>query len=64
MGCEEQIEDVDYVEKESLANYKSQATKAAKDLCYGYKVLSKIKDAKTIGEVERIMRNARHEKFG
>ena len=64
MGCEEQRETESYIEEESLAHYKSQATKAAKDSCYGYKVMAKIEDAKTIGEIERIMRTARHDKFG
>lgn len=54
----------EYEGKESLSEYKHQASKAANDLCYGRGVAMKINNAKTIGEVERIMRTARKEKFG
>lgn len=45
------------------SQYKRQAIKAAKDLLYGNKVIKKIKKAKTEGEIDRIMRAARHEHF-
>lgn len=44
--------------------YRHQAITAAKDLCYGKEVLDRLKAAKTIGEIDRIMRAARKKKFG
>ena len=49
--------------KDSSYNYKIAAVDAAKDLGYGDDVVAKIWVAKTDGEVERIMRSARLEKF-
>lgn len=46
-------------ENGSLREYRRGALKAAKELCYGAKVITKIKDAKTIGEISRIMATAR-----
>ena len=45
-------------------DYQHQAINAAHDLHYGRDVIDKIKSAKTDAEIDRIMRNARHEKFG
>lgn len=39
--------------------YKSNAIQAAKDLCYGEAVINLLKNAKTEGEISRIMTNAR-----
>lgn len=50
--------------EESLSNYKSQASKAARDLGYGHETIKSIRTAKSLGEIERIMRTARKEKFG
>lgn len=65
---------VDYiksVEKERVITkrteeeaYKVQAIKAARDLQYGDEVVAKIKNAKTDGEIARIMITARKERFG
>lgn len=44
----------------TLEVYKNQAMEAAKDLCYGNGVIKRLKEAKTTGEIERIMREARH----
>ena len=44
--------------------YKSEAIKAAEDLEYGTEILEKLENAKTDGEIQRIMVSARHEKFG
>lgn len=46
-----------------VSQYKRQAIKAAKNLLYGDKVIEKIKNAKTEGEIDRIMKAARHEHF-
>lgn len=43
--------------------YRREAMKAAEELGYGRDVVEKIKAAKNDGEIERIMINARHEKF-
>lgn len=40
-------------------NYKQQAIRAAKDLCYGEEVIRRIKNAKSDVEIERIMATAR-----
>lgn len=47
-----------------LETFRRQAIKAARDFHYGKDVIQKLKDAKTEGEIDRIMKNARHEKFG
>lgn len=47
-----------------LKSYKKEATEAAYDLFYGSKVIKEIEEATTIGQIDRIMRTARHEKFG
>lgn len=39
--------------------YKGQAIQAAKDLCYGEKVITQLKNAKTEAEISRIMCTAR-----
>ena len=44
--------------------YKRQALAAAKDFKYGKHVEDRIKNAKSVGDIDRIMRKARHEKFG
>ena len=44
--------------------YKSEAIKAAKDLGYGTEILEKLENAKTDGEIQRLMIAARHKKFG
>ena len=46
-----------------VSQYKRQAIKAAKDLKYGDEVVEKLKKAKTEGEIDRIMKAARHEHF-
>ena len=43
-------------------NYRKQAIIAAKDLCYGNKIIEKIKAAKNDAEIERIMNTSRHAK--
>ena len=40
-------------------NYKKRAMIAAKDLCYDNEVIEKIKESKSIAEIERIMNTAR-----
>lgn len=47
----------------SFELYQSQAIDAAKDLCYGPNVIKRLVEAKTSGEIERIMRDARHGKI-
>ncbi len=44
--------------------YKDQALRAAKDLGYDEEVIKDIHNAKSDLEIDRIMRNARLEKFG
>lgn len=45
-----------------LNNYKHDAIKVARDLCYGTEILAKINDAKSSFEVDRIMTQARRDK--
>ena len=40
-------------------NYKKRAMIAAKELCYDNEVIEKIKESKSIAEIERIMNTAR-----
>ena len=49
--------------KDERYHYRDNAIKAAKDLKYGKDVIERIKTAKTEAEIERIMINARKEKF-
>ena len=44
---------------EAISDYRKQAIRAAKDLFYSDESILKIKKAKTVGEIERIMRNER-----
>lgn len=44
--------------------YRIDAVKAAKDLHYGDDVVKAINEAKSIGEIERIMRSARLRQSG
>lgn len=44
------------------SDYKKEALKAAKELCYGDEIKKKIKEAKTDEEIERIMASARKNK--
>ena len=44
---------------ESLSAYRRGALKAAKELCYGEKVINQIKNAKTSGEIRMIVTTAR-----
>ncbi|MBR5780412.1 MAG: hypothetical protein IKY27_00315 [Bacteroidales bacterium] len=50
--------------KNNRLDFKSNAIKAAKDFGYGDDVVKKIRAAKTDGEIDRIMKAARKEKFG
>ena len=43
--------------------FKRQAIKAAKDLLYGNEVVKQLEAAKTIAEMDRIMKTARKEKL-
>lgn len=43
--------------------FKNQAVKAAKDLLYGDEVVKQLEAAKTIAEMDRIMKTARKEKL-
>lgn len=47
----------------TLKTYKEQAIDIAKDLCYSQTVTDKIQEAKTVFEIDRIMRDARHGKY-
>lgn len=49
---------------ENLNHYRSQAIKAAKDLCYGEIVIKAVKKAKTEEDIRCIMQEARRKKFG
>lgn len=49
--------------KNESEHYRALALTAARDLGYDYEVISKIKTAQTDSEIDRIMRNARLEKF-
>jgi hypothetical protein len=49
--------------EQDVKQFKRQAIKAAKDFNYGDEVISKLKAAKTVAEMDRIMRTARKEKF-
>lgn len=51
-------------ESKEMQIYRPHAIEAAKDLYYGEDVINKIKAAKTVGEIERIMKTARHKNFG
>lgn len=46
----------------SLATYRSQSIKIAKDLGYGSTVISDIKSAKNESEITRILKTARENK--
>lgn len=48
---------------QSFKANKRDTMKAAKDLGYGYYVLGLLEKAKTEGELERIMIDARHGKY-
>ena len=48
--------------KVTLQGYKCDAIQAAKDLCYGEKVIERLREAKTEGEIARIMITARRER--
>jgi len=50
------------VKCESLETYRQTAITTAKELFYGEKVIKAIKEAKTEGEIVRIMRTARQRK--
>lgn len=52
-----------YESSQSFKAYKSQAMRAAMELNYDEKFIKELRDAKTEGEIERIMRKARHERF-
>lgn len=43
--------------------FRRNAIKAAKDFCYGEEVIKQLKAAKTIDEMDKIMKAARKEKF-
>jgi hypothetical protein len=43
--------------------FRRQAIEAAKDLCYGDAVIKALKTADSVGEMDRIMKKARHEMF-
>lgn len=49
--------------EEDAKTFRRQAIKAAKDLDYGEEVVLSLKAAKTVGEMDRIMKTARKEKF-
>lgn len=51
------------IETEDPKVFRRQAIKAAKDLCYGKEVIDKLNAAKTIEDMDHIMRVARKEKF-
>ena len=40
-------------------NYKKRAIIAAKELCYYNEVIRKIKESKSVAEIERVMNTAR-----
>lgn len=44
----------------AFKTYKQQAIDAAKDLLYSKECIEKLHNAKTEGEIERIMKDARH----
>lgn len=48
---------------DELKHYRKDAIKAAKDFYYGDEVIKQLKAAKSETEIERIMINARHNKF-
>ena len=49
--------------QDSFSYTKKHAIRAARDLCYGDAVIAKLKAATTEGEIERIMRDARHSQY-
>lgn len=49
--------------QDSFSYTKKHAIKAARELGYSGEVLAKLKAAKTEGEIERIMRTARHSQY-
>ena len=51
------------VETQDPKIFRRQAIKAAKDFCYGKEVIDKLNAAKTIDEMNSIMKAARKEKF-
>ena len=48
---------------DNLSRYRIEAVKVAYDFHYGKKVINKIKEADSIGEISKIMREARIKKF-
>jgi hypothetical protein len=46
----------------SLELYRSEAMKAAEELCYGYDVVVQIRTAKTEAEIARIMSTCRQKR--
>lgn len=51
-----------YESSQTFKSYKSQAARAARELCYGPDVVKAVESAKTEGEIECIMRTARNGK--
>lgn len=49
------------MDKQEVDIYKKEAIEIAKQLLYGKEVISKIRTAQTVGEIERIMVKARAE---
>lgn len=49
---------------DALETFRRQAINAAKDFHYGKDVIKQLKEAKSDAEIDRIMKTARHEKFG
>ena len=45
--------------EDSFANYKKQALKAARDLCYPYEVMDKINKCTSMGQISIVMTTAR-----
>ena len=45
--------------QEEEGNYKKRAMIAAKELCYDNEVIEKIKESKSVAEIERVMNTAR-----
>lgn len=56
---EERAQNKDKRKQDEFKVYKHDALIAAHDLCYGERVKEEIREAKTIGEIARIMATAR-----
>lgn len=51
------------IKDDDFPTFRKQSVKIAKDFSYGKDVVSAIEKAKSVGEINRILRTARNKKF-